>query len=430
MAGQLRLPLKLRIQLGCVVAALTSMAWAQDAPLTLSDCAQKALDARNELTIARNDLRIAQQGVVGARAGFLPQLQVNGGYTYNSPSKIAGTPQYIALNGVHEYVTQFDASMPIDTSGRLRAELARARSEREAARQSVRMSERDLRKAVTGSYFRLVLARRLVEVAKSTLAEAQSFESRTRKLNAGGEAARADVVKAQAEVAFLQQTLQGAELDAETANHDLASYWTVDVTGVLKVADPFDGTLPQPALEAANDAYMKRVEFSLFDAQRLGLKADVGAARAGMLPQTSLNWQYGIDSERYAWADRGQAFFASVNVPVFDWLKSWSAVKQAHIRLESFDISRDIVRRNLSKEYQSALARVRLTWAQIDTTRQQVRLSQENYHLAQVKYEGGEGLALDVVAAQSQLAQARGNYYSSISAYFNARSDLEVASGQ
>jgi outer membrane protein TolC len=172
------------------------------------------------------------------------------------------------------------------------------------------------------------------------------------------------------------------------------------------------------------------VEFSVFDAQRIGLKADIGAARAGMLPQASLNWQYGIDSARYSWADRGQAFFATVDVPVFDWLKAWSATKQAQIRLESFDITRDMARRSLSKEYQSALARVRLTWAQIETTRQQVSLSQENFHLAQIKYEGGEGLALDVVAAQSQLAQARGNYFSSIAAYFNARSDLEVAAGQ
>lgn len=418
------------IHLICIAAASAAAARAQDAPLTLADCLQKALDARNELSIARNDLRIAQQGVVGARAGFLPQVQANLGYTYNSPSRIGGSPEFISLNGVREYVTQFGASLPLDTSGRLRAELAHARAEREAARLNVRLTERDLRKAVTASFYRLVLARRLVDVAKSTLAEAQSFESRTRKLNAGGEAARADVVKAQAEVAFLQQTLQGAELDAETANHDLASYWTADVTGVVQVADAFEAPLPQPAPEAPSDAYLKRVEFSVFDAQRLGLQADIASARSAMLPQTSLNWQYGIDSERYSWADRGQAFFATVNVPIFDWLKSWSATKQAHIRLESFDINRDITRRNLSKEYQSALARVRLSWAQIETTRQQISLSQENFHLAQVKYEGGEGLALDVVAAQSQLAQARGNYFTAISAYFNARSDLEVASGQ
>lgn len=418
-------------RIGFLFATLTAAVLAQsDAALTLSDCVQKALAAHSSLTIARNDVRVAQHGVVAARAGFLPQLQVNGGYTYNSPSGSPASPQFISLNGIHEYVTQFDASLPIDTSGRLRAELARARSEREAARQNVKISDRDLRRSVAGSYYRLVLAHRLVEVAKSTLAEAQSFESRTVRLNAGGEAARADVAKAQAEVAFLQQTLEGAELDAETANHDLASYWTAEVSETLHVVDAFDGALPQPEPATANDAYTKRVEFSLFDAQRLGLKAEIGIARADLLPQAALNWQYGIDSSSFSWAERGQAFFATMNVPIFDWLKGWSATRQAHIRLESFDISREISRRNLSKEYQSALARVRRTWAQIDMTRQQVSLSQENFRLARVKYEGGEGLALDVVAAQSQLAQARNNYYSVIAAYFNARADFEVASGQ
>ena len=58
-AGPSRIPLRLWFQLGCTAVALTSVASAQDAPLTLSDCVQKALDARNELSIARNDLRVA-----------------------------------------------------------------------------------------------------------------------------------------------------------------------------------------------------------------------------------------------------------------------------------------------------------------------------------------------------------------------------------
>jgi len=412
--------------------ALAAGVWAQSAPLTLADCVRLALDARGKVNLARDDLRVAQQGVVGARAGFLPQVQAAGGFTYNTPARgtDSSQQQFIALNAVHEYVTQFGASMPIDTSGRLRAELARARSEREAARLNVKRTERDLRREVTAAYYRLVLARRLVGVAKSTLAEARSFEERTRKLNAGGEAARADVVKAQAEGAFLQQALEGAELDAETANHDLASYWTADASAPLNVVDPFDAPLPQPEPAPASDAYMRRPEFQIFDAQRLGLRADVSRARSDLLPQASLNWQYGIDAPRYSWSYRGQAFFATVNVPIFDWLKAWSATKQSQVRLESFDISREMARRELSRDYQTAIARVRSTWAQIETTREQVRLSEENYRLAQVRYEGGEGLALDVVAAQSQLAQARGNYFSAISAYWNARADLEVASGQ
>ena len=47
-----------------------------------------------------------------------------------------------------------------------------------------------------------------------------------------------------------------------------------------------------------------------------------------------------------------------------------------------------------------------------------------------MRYEGGEGLALDVVAAQNQLAQARTNYYTAVAGYLNAKADLEVATGR
>jgi outer membrane protein TolC len=40
-----------------------------------------------------------------------------------------------------------------------------------------------------------------------------------------------------------------------------------------------------------------------------------------------------------------------------------------------------------------------------------VKLSKDNLRLSRVRYEGGEGVALDVVAAQGQLAQARANYF-------------------
>jgi len=71
---------------------LAAAAWAQSAPLTLADCVRLALDARGKLSLAQNDLRIAQQGVVAARTGFLPQVQASGGYTYSVSSDYANRP--------------------------------------------------------------------------------------------------------------------------------------------------------------------------------------------------------------------------------------------------------------------------------------------------------------------------------------------------
>ena len=63
-------------------------------------------------------------------------------------------------------------------------------------------------------------------------------------------------------------------------------------------------------------------------------------------------------------------------------------------------------------------------------TRTQVRTSEDNLKLAHVRYEGGEGPALDVVVAVGQLAQAQTNYFTLLSNYANALADLEVASGR
>ena len=59
-----------------------------------------------------------------------------------------------------------------------------------------------------------------------------------------------------------------------------------------------------------------------------------------------------------------------------------------------------------------------------------MKFAEDNLRLSRVRYEGGEGPALEVVVAQGQLVQARQNYYAVRADYLTARADLEVARGQ
>jgi outer membrane protein len=175
---------------------------------------------------------------------------------------------------------------------------------------------------------------------------------------------------------------------------------------------------------------MRRPEFNLLDAQKRGFEADAQRAMADRLPQLSFVTQYGFDSTRISMADRGYAGFVQLNIPVFDWFRSQSAAKQFQLQARQVDIQREIAARTFSKEYRDALARVDMIYSQIAISEKQVKLSEEDLRLARVRYEGGEGLALDVVTAQQQLAQARTNYLTARANYMIARVDLEVAAGQ
>ncbi len=401
--------------------------------LTLEDCIRLALAAPSSVTIARQEAEIARSGVDVARAGFLPQSHIGSGLIYNSPSPASGDQfSYISLNGIREYLIQFTASEEFDTSGRLRAALARARADRDASTAGLTVTTRDLKRAVTAAYYQLLLARRLAKVNQDSLSEARDFEKRTRLLSQNGEAAEADVVKAAAQVAFVDQAQRAAELEAALASHELASFWTEDTAEPLNVEDVLEGTVPPPeeAPAAPGGAFLKRPEFIVLDAQRRGLLADARQARAQLLPELSVIFQYGIDAPQVSIRERGYAAFVNLNIPVFDWFRARNEERQSRLRAGQVETNRTVAARTFSKEYQNALARVRMVYEQIALTASQVELSQSNLKLSRVRYEGGEGPALDVVAAVAQLTQARSNHFAAIAAYLNAKADLEVASGK
>lgn len=410
------------------VLLLAANAAAQPAstPLSLADCIRLASAVPSAASVARQEARIAALGVTVARAGFLPHAAINGGVIYNSPKP--GSQIFVSYNGTREYITQLGIALELDTSGRLRAAYSRAKVDRDTADTAIRISERDLRRAVTIAFYRALLSRKIAVAAQESLTEARAFETRTQSLFQGGEVARADVVKAQAQVAGFDQFQQAAALDARLANQELASFWTADVDAPLNLEDSLDtATAPPPTPPGA---YLARPEFRIFDLQRRGFQLDARRERAALLPQITLNYLYGLDVNTYTWRQRGAAVIANVNIPVFDWFRARSTARQFSLRAQQMEDTRRISERVFSREYESAKARLDSVYAQLAVANDQVRLSEENLKLSRVRYEGGEGPALDVVAAQSQLQQARSNYFTTLFLYATARADLEVAAGR
>ncbi|MGE0882052.1 MAG: TolC family protein [Blastocatellales bacterium] len=424
-------------------AALTISASAQQpgpAPakqLTLEDCVRLAESVPNSIGLAQQEREIADRVVTQARTGFLPQAEILSGFVYNSPRlDDRSTFSFVPLNGIRQYTALGAVTEELDTSGRLRAELQRARANQQFARVSVEIARRDLRRTVAIAYYRLLLTRHLLTVISDVLKESRDFEQRTKLLFDHGESARADVVKASAQSAFLQQALNGAEIEAKLANQDLAAFWTKEVDEPLAIVDSLEAPLPSPesatVTTPANKLapYLKRLEFSLFDAEKRGFEADAKIARSALLPQFNFVYQYGLDSNSFRFRERGQAVYFNLRIPVFDWFRARDQSEQFKLRVAQVETNRVISERQFSREYRNALMRVQQLFSQIGLTQEQVRLAEEDLRLSRIRYEGGEGTLLDVVTAQNQLAQARNNYFTSVANYLNARADLEVASGK
>lgn len=417
-----------------MVAAAALLARGQSPQrLTLEQCQQRALRAASAVSQARRELQIARSGLSIARASFLPQAAASSSLLYNSPSRSDRTVQsYIAWNAIREYTALASLFQELDASGRLRAGLDRARWQQAAAAASLGIAERDLKRAVAASYYRLLLAQKLAGALASAVAEAESFERRNRQMAAAGEAARADVVKAAVQTESLRQALEAARLSVSLASQDLLSYWTDDVAAPLEIEDVFESPdLEIPAeADTAGRPFLRRPEIRLFEAQEHAFLAEARQARAALLPQLRWTLDFGFDADRVAWRQRGWAATVTLSVPLFDWFQARNTARQAAWRRAQTADARQAAVRRFSAAYESALATLRSLRSQLDLLRSAADLAAEDVRLSRIRFEGGEGSALDVVTAQRQLVDLRMNYYSTLAAFFNAKRDLEVASGQ
>ena len=405
---------------------IVSIAISHGQTLTLAECIRLAESVPSSVSIARHEARIAALGVHAARTSFLPQSSFTGGAVFNNTA--AGSSRFVALNGQREYITLANIGLELDTSGRLRAAYARAKIDRDIAEAGTRITTRDLRRAVTVAYYSLLAARKLSEAAEASFGEARNFETKTRTLFGGGEVAQADVVKASTQTVAFDQLRKAAELDTRLANQELASFWTTDVDKQLEVEDTL--TQSPPSEEATPGAYLRRPEFLVFNLQKQGFQLDAKREHAALLPQVNVNYQYGIDANVYSYKERGSALFATVTVPIFDWFKARSLTQQFKLRAEQVDNTRSLTERAFSREYENARARAVSLFEQSKLAETQIKLNEDNLRLSQIRYQGGEGPALEVVVAQTQLQQARANYYTTLFQYANARAALEVARGQ
>jgi outer membrane protein TolC len=404
---------------------------AQSTALTVDQCIALAKSAPSAVKRASQQLAAARQGVLAAKANFLPQLSISNTFTYNSPLLYdRGQFSFIALNSVREYSTLGTTALEVDSAGRLRALLDRARADEKIAAADVTLSDRDLARTVAAAYYRLLLARRLAASAHENLDAARDFEQKVKNLVAGEEASQADENKASLEVAVLENIAQASDLEAEMANHDLASFWTTDVVQHLTLADDLDREPASYEISAPAAAYLTRPEFRLFDAQEAAYTADSRQARARMLPQLNLVFQYGLDSAQWTSRNRGYAGFVHLEIPVSDWFGARKEQKQFQFQAQEIATDRAIATRVFSKEYQDALASVNVTYDQTRTTEREVGFAKENLRLSQLRFQNGEGTALDAVTSQNALVQAEIDFYSSRANYLNAQSALKVASGQ
>ena len=410
-------------------------------PLELDDCIDRAL--RHNL-----DLQVAEQGVMrsvadtrAARADRLPSLTANL-FRYNrsrtGPSvRVQENPtgQVDPVTGqriVQEERTLIPAidrdSYSLSASlsytffdGGRRANNRRASRRRlENAELDLSARESDVVAGVKAGYYELLKAQELVEVQKEALrlGEKQLEDAEVRlEVGSGTEV---DVLRLKVALGNAQSHLidarQGVVLAKAQLNHRMGA----EVTAPIEVA-PMD--LARWQAPAVGDSLPELVDTAVRNnptarglaMATLATEHELKAARSAWYPRLGGNLSYSRDNEVFDRVvhDLDQNYRLNLGLSlthdVFDGGLRQANVDRSRAALETARINADQLRRNLALAIQTERLELARLVKQLTLGERTVKLAEEDLLQAQERYRLGKGRLLEVLDAQVNLTQARGD---------------------
>jgi outer membrane protein TolC len=414
------------------------------APLTLDEAIRRAEANEPTFATALAESKATALERKDAVAGMLPSAVYHNEYLFTQSNRTRAVttqggvseslPIFIANNAIHEYYSQGVVTETVGLSKYAALKTADANAAKAAA--ELEVARRGMVQTVVTLYYTSGAANKKIAVAQRALDEANQFVDVTTKRENAREAAHADVIKARLSQQQRERELDDARLAAAKAQLELGVLLFPDPATRYTLA-PTDTPPPLPdraSIEAAarkNNPEIRSALAGVQVSQAAGM-----TAKAGLLPELSLNYTYGIDAPQFAKhgpdgaRNLGYSAGATLDIPVWDWLTSERKVKEAEIRGQAAQATLNNAQRrllaSLAEDYDEAdVARRQL--ASLDAS---VNDARESLRLTNLRYENGEGSVLDVVDAQNTLISAENAQADGTVRYQTALAQLETLTGR
>jgi len=407
----------------------------QTLKLTLENALERARKVAQQYQSSVITAELAHEDRVQAKSALLPTVNWFNQYIYTQAN---GTPSgvFVPNDGVHIYSNYALAHGDIFAPGK-RADYQRAIAAEAVAHAKMDIAARGLAATVVQNYYGLLAAQRKNANAEQSLKEARQFLEITRQLEAGGEAARSDTIKAEIQVAQRERDAQDAQLNIERTRIGFGVLLFTDYTQEFSVEDNLATAPPLPPraqveeLAGRNNPDIRAAQATVRQGQ-----FDVASAHAAYLPTLSFDYFFGIDANQYAIWNRehkrnlGSVAQATLTIPVWNWGATRSKVRQGELRLQQARMDLSLAQRTLLANLNSFYLEAQAASSQLESLRRSAELSEESLRLTLLRYQAGEVTVLEVVDAQSTLAQARNSFADGLVRNRVALAGLQTLTGE
>ncbi|AJE03415.1 TolC family protein [Geobacter pickeringii] len=382
---------------------------------SLEECLRLALSANYALAVTGHDRQIAEEGVVRAKSGYLPRLDLQGGYTVQAKPQAVQIQNFSAETQDANFgFLSVSATQTIYDFGRTASRARRASLLQEATSRDYEAREKEVYLQVVEAYYGILEARKLLAAAEEEVVQRTDHLRIAKNLYEQGVVTRNDLLQAEVKLADSRQQRLGA------ANRVENRWLTLDyLTGrpLSFRADLSEAStaaqLPAPE-DAERRAVANRPELAALARSVEAGEAEVVEARSAFYPE--LYVKAGIDYVENSKV-REQTIYsatAGVKINLFDGFASTARRREA---VESMMKQRDSLRQlreQIRVELRTALNDARVAADRIATVEQAIRQGEENLRINRDRYQEQVGTATDVLDAQTLLTQIKTDFYRAI----------------
>ena len=413
--------------------------------MNVDEVVQYALAHNPDILTAVQNIQRASGNYINVRAGLLPRLNVQPGYTWLDPQIQNGQkPPGSSSAGIPS--VQVNQAWNINFQGtQLLYDGWKTPALTEAAKLSEQIAYFQLRQTidrvvadVVRQFYQVVLNRALVIANEQQVALYSTQVTDQQSRYDAGTVPRFNVLQAQVQMANAMPPLIAAENNLRVSLFRLVQLIGMDYPNIQNVKIPFDvngelGYYPRKIDENASihTALQRNPSLKAQRSNILVTAKQVTAAISGWLPTINANGGYQIQSYRYdqslSETIEGWFFGATGSWAVFDGLATYGAVKQAKATMQSAKISYDNAVRGVVTEVQTAISNLQQAKETIESQRATVEQAAEALRLSRERLDAGAGVQLDLINAQVQLLQAQTSVLSALFQYISATAEYDRA---
>jgi OMF family outer membrane factor len=311
--------------------------------------------------------------------------------------------------------------------------VTRAKQMNEAAAHQLDRTEQEILFQVISTYYRVLLAKKQLEVSEAAARTAQAIMERSQARFESGLVVESDLLTAKVRMASRQQELIQDKNNLEMDRARLNTAVGVPIESSFELDESqVERAVPVAALaEIEAKALVDRPDLKQIQSEEAAQRQSVAIAKSAFGPRVNAIARWEMDNPTLLAGGGGNNWLGGVEVQ-FDIFQG--GAKRAELSRQRAFEEKAVAMKQAASD--AVRLEVRRAYYELDTSRQQVEVAratiaqaEESLRINQNRYESGLTTIADLLSAEELARRSQADYWEAVYRFHTGYANLELATG-